>query len=174
MSETPMTSQPRRWLTIAIGTLALFIIAAYAVSRTHSFQAKYHRYRMEAAWNAMYAEPDTFQDGLVGYTVDHESEKYEFHRGQLVSLGVLRKVQHEFKHINTQSNESQDILRRLQVFGPQLIDFAAPYPSSPEPMKVTVWVDAAHVLEMTQFFKESDIPNYRKRFMTDEENRADN
>ena len=147
-------------LLIAGGTAAFFVV------RSHSFQVGYHKRSMQRAWDAVYAEPDTHQDGLVGYTLGEEYERYEYHRAKLIQLGAVLELNYHFQQIMQPSDEGKHITRFIMSSErPDCIDATSPYPKEPKPMQWTVWCYPPDKSAWDQLMSSLDIPDYKAKFM---------
>ncbi len=156
----------KRTLRITIVTTVFLIAggsAAFYVICSHSYQVGYHKSSMQRAWDAHFAEPDTYQDGLVGYIEGEEYERYEFHRAKLIQMDAVLELDYRFQHINRHTDESNHFTKFIMSRPLDSIDGSSPH--KPGPMKWTIWCYPPDKSDWDQLMAARDIPEYKATFM---------
>ncbi len=98
---------------------------------------------------------------------DGEYLVYEYHRQQLVALGVVSETTYRFNHILNPSDASRHLSKLLfSSQRPDCIDLSLPSLIEPEPMELTVWCNVEDQSEWETLIAARDIPNYAGRFMS--------
>lgn len=147
---------------IAVVVLTLLIITSTPV------QIAYHRWRMERAWNEIFATPSPSEWGAVEYTLGESYDAYVLHRQRLVELGAVCELHYELENVLLRTDVGRHFSKLLLSPGhPPCIDFESPFPSSPEPMRLTVWCYPEDAAAWTAFVADHDASDYRERFMSD-------
>ena len=139
--------------------------AGLLVVRSRAFQVVYHDRQMHRAWRAQFTKPELDKGGIVGYTVRSDNERYEYHRARLLELSAILELDYEFRHIKQPSDEESHLMLLIMSGeAADCIDFASPYPSEPEPMRLSVWCYPDDKTDWDRLVQTRDVPDYRSRF----------
>ncbi len=152
-----------------IYVLAVFgVVAARFIVASHEIQVGYHKWKMQRSYDSFMAEVVSSPDVSRGVIGDGEYLVYEYHRQQLVDLGVVSETNYRFKHILNPSAASRHLSKLLfSSRRPDCIDLSLPSLIEPKPLNLTVWCYVKHHAEWEELIAARDIPNYEERFMRD-------
>lgn len=160
-----MWSRSKR--TIAIFFVMLGAVVAFLMIRSDEIQVGYHKWKMHRSYDSFMAEVVSSRDVSRGMIGDGEYLVYEYHRQQLVDLGVVSETTYRFNHIQNPSDASRHLSEFLfSPRRPDCIDFSLPSLIEPEPMELTVWCNVEDQSEWETLIAARDIPNYAVTFMS--------
>lgn len=161
-----MRSRSKR--TISIVFVMLGASVAFFMIRFNELQVGYHRWKMQRSHDSFMAEVISSRDVSRGIIPDGEYQEYEYHRQQLVDLGVVSETTYHFNHILHPSDASHHLSKLFfSSRSPDCIDLSLPSLVEPQPMEMTVWCYGVDKPEWESLIAARDIPNYTERFMTE-------
>lgn len=164
-----MRSHSKRAISIVfviLGAVVAFFI------RLDELQVEYHKWKMQRSYDSFMAEAVSSRDVSRGIIPDGEYLDYEYHRQQLVDLGVVSETTCRFNHILNPNDASRNLSKLLfSSRRPDCIDLSLPSLIEPQPMELSVWCNVENQSEWETLIAARDIPNCTERFMT--ENNAD-
>ncbi len=101
----------KRLILIFLVVFALVAIACIAIFR-RPLAIAYHQWRMEAAYNTIFGDPEPASGGLTRYDVtdvdvDAVLEAYEGHRQSLIDLDALRHLTSSFPSLAADGTEER-------------------------------------------------------------------
>ena len=145
------------------------IVAAYMVARSHPIRIAYHLHRMQAAHEAIWAEPTTATtDGTPLYGTDELFDRHAYHRERLVDLGCYFHAVYEMENLPDDDEEDSihSALWKLMT---------TTFPESDQLTLLTkrnvmeVWDLPSRRVQWEAFVKKHNVPDFRERFMTEAE-----
>ncbi len=154
-----------RWSLIVVLSTA-FLLAA-VVFCLPKLQVPYHKWRMLASLEQHNSQQPQISDGFATINVGRARERYEYHRQQLVELGIVIERTYEFQHLVVPSEEAAHFTRFiLGSEAPEHLDFSYPYPRRPELIQLTVWCYPELVEAWDDLVRTRDVADYRAQFMS--------
>jgi hypothetical protein len=143
----------------------------------------YHRYQMvrfdKAFWDGAGepAGPKWLTKMFTPETGQEVFEAFDNHRAWLVYLGDLTAIDYTFNHIELATPEWNHLWR--QRFFPkkcppfdQTAGMTGNDSNQQEPAHLQIWCNPCHRDEWVSFLKSVDVADYRKRFMTEQNQSA--
>lgn len=146
-----------------LGIGAVFGLLVAFLAQTPWLKIHYHEWRMRRAWDAAYSRPK-IENGLVGFEMGSDFADYEYHRGQLVTLGAARELNYTFKHLQVPTPESSHLIQSLlQGECPPSILWESDHPDEPRALAITVWCYAKDVEDWNSYLQARDMEDYREK-----------
>jgi hypothetical protein len=158
----------RRWMMVVGGVLAAATLLWFVDWR--AVRVRYHDAQMKKAYQEQVENQSVSHDGLGGFEVGEPTARFEYHRDRLVELGTVVHKYYEFRHLRTSTPESSHFNRVLLMEKPvKSIEWTGKYSpaENPVPLSYTVWCYAADASSWDAHFAKHDVPDYKRRFMTE-------
>ena len=157
---------------LLLAVCAVVCVVVYCIHVSSSeYKVSYHKRKMKQAFEDRFGPLDEVaSNGLVGYSEGEATERYEFHRKQLVELGAVFKLDYNLNYLSRPSDEGSHFTKHFMVtMHDHCIDYRCPSPSKVQPMALTVWVYPEQKKLWDDLVAERDVPNYREKYMTEKE-----
>lgn len=133
----------------------------------------YHQREMLKAWNEMYEDkPEPFWANILIRESDpferfeYYLERFEYHRDELVRLGVIIERNVVLKHIQADSSQERHFYAILYLGRcPRIVDFKDCSTNSDNAMQCRIWFYLEDQRDWNVFIQEHDVPDYNEKFI---------
>ncbi|MCA9097034.1 MAG: hypothetical protein KDA36_01565 [Planctomycetaceae bacterium] len=171
----PPNPKTRRRIAISFVSLLIILcgtpLVCMALFRRDQ-EVEYHKVRMRWAHDLQLVNPQPVESmpGVSAFSVDdNQSAIYEQHRQRLIELGVVTEFNYTCRHLFHGTPEGRHF-QAIRPKAPWSIDGESPYSTDHVPIHWTFWCFTEDVPRIVELFEKYDIPNYRKKFMTEPPN----
>ena len=158
-SMTP--GRANRWIVagviISASGVAAWILYCLAVREAMTeTSAAEHRLAMDAAWKEYLSEADNI-NGLVALQNEEALTRFQYHRDELVRLGILARRTYVFRHIQGTTGDARKFLRLIQAKKcPPSIYWESPH--RPGALQLILWCEMRNAQVWDRFVATHDVP----------------